>query len=328
MPQKNRTEASPQISVIIPIFNVEKFLPRCLDSVLAQTFKNFEVICVNDGSPDDCDKILEEYAAKDDRIKIVNQRNQGLSMARNNGFKIANGEYIYFLDSDDFIHPKLLECAYGLAIKHNADLVSFDYMKNTTNQTTYEDKQELSDISNIDFFLTEEPLLFWRKTGKYRLSFNVWTKFYKKDLIKGFSFIPKIHYEDYPFTCSILSEKPRCVITNLKLYYYTCNPDSISNQKINPQQIKDYHSGINYIYDVYNKPELTKELAFLKKNFIPNILKQQLTKCKKAEKSIQPQMYETFAAELRDLHNKHLICWQGHNIFRYLTYKRLIIKGK
>lgn len=319
---------NPKISVIIPIYNVEKFLPRCLDSVLAQSFKDFEVICVNDGTPDNCGSILKQYAKKDPRIKIINQENQGLSMARNNGFKAANGEFIYFLDSDDFIHPRLLEYAYGLAVKHNADLVSFDYVKNKTNKTTYDDKTELSNLSDIDYLLTEEPLNFWRKTGKYRLSFNVWTKFYKKDLIKDFAFVAKIHYEDYPLTCSILSKKPRCIITNLKLYYYTCNPDSISNQKINPKQIKDYHSGINYIYNVYNKPELAKELAFLKKTFIPNILKQQLAKCQKAEKSIQPEMYETFAAELRDLQDKNLISWRGHNIFRYLIYKKLIFKGK
>ena len=79
------------ISVVVPIYNVEKFLPRCLDSVLAQTFKDFELICVNDGSPDNCAAILDEYAQKDKRIRIVTQQNQGLSMARNNGFKVAIG---------------------------------------------------------------------------------------------------------------------------------------------------------------------------------------------------------------------------------------------
>ena len=98
-----------KISIIIPIYKVEKYLQSCLDSVLAQTFKDWEAICVNDGSPDNSGKILTEYAKKDPRIKIITQNNQGPSVARNNGLKQANGKYIFFLDSDDFIHPQLLE---------------------------------------------------------------------------------------------------------------------------------------------------------------------------------------------------------------------------
>ena len=326
----NHTDKSPKISVIIPIFNVEKFLPRCLDSVLEQTFKNFEVICVNDGSPDNCDKILEQYAQKDNRIKIVTQKNQGLSMARNNGFKVAKGEYIYFLDSDDFIHPQLLEYTYNLATKNNADLVSFEYIKNrnfdsgmeTNIEKSY--KSPLIALDKAETLVVTEPLKFWTKKGKFRISFNAWTKLYKKSLIQDFAFIAGIHYEDYPFVCSILSRKPKCVLTTLKMYYYTCNPDSISNKKINPKQIKDYHAGINYIYDTYNKPELADELNFLKNDFIPNILKQQLAKCRNADKEIRPLMYEAFAEELYDLNSKKLIGWRGHNLLRYITYLRLI----
>ncbi|MBQ8481040.1 MAG: glycosyltransferase [Alphaproteobacteria bacterium] len=327
----NYTGKSPKISVIIPIFNVEKFLSKCLDSVLSQTFKDFEAICINDGSPDNCDKILEQYAFKDSRIKVISQKNQGLSIARNNGVNAASGEYIYFLDSDDFIHPQLLEYAYNLIIAHNADLISFEYVKNRPSDDNKENedivksyKSPLAAPDKVETLVVDEPLKYWTKKGKFRLSFNVWTKLYKKELIKDFSFIPNIHYEDYPFVCSVLSKKPKCVLTKLKMYYYTCNPESISNKKINPKQIKDYHAGVNYIYNTYNKPELTAELNLLKSDFIPNILKQQLAKCKNADKEIRPQMYETFAEELYDLNKKNLISWHGHNILRYLTYKRLI----
>ena len=119
----------PEISIIIPVYKVEAYLRRCLDSVLAQTFQDFEVICVNDGSPDGCDKILAEYSAKYKNIQIINQENQGLSVARNNGLKQANGNYIYFLDSDDAIHPQLLETAHTYAERFSADLVALN-MKN------------------------------------------------------------------------------------------------------------------------------------------------------------------------------------------------------
>ncbi|MBO5696399.1 MAG: glycosyltransferase family 2 protein, partial [Alphaproteobacteria bacterium] len=102
----------PKISVIIPIYNVEKYLRRCLDSVLNQTFTDWQAICVNDGSPDNCADILDEYAKKDSRFIVVNKKNGGLSDARNVGMEHATGDYILYLDSDDFIHPQTMEIAY------------------------------------------------------------------------------------------------------------------------------------------------------------------------------------------------------------------------
>ena len=118
----------PAISVIIPIYNVEKYLRRCLDSVLNQTFSDWQAICVNDGSPDNSAAILSEYAAKDSRFKIVNKENGGLSDARNAGMQHATGDYILYLDSDDFIHPQTMEIAYYLAQRDGADIVSFTYV--------------------------------------------------------------------------------------------------------------------------------------------------------------------------------------------------------
>ena len=98
----------PKISVIVPIYNVEKYLAKCLDTILAQTFSDIEIICVNDGSTDNSRKILSEYAKKDSRIKIVDKKNGGLSSARNAGMKVAQGEFISFIDSDDWIDETLL----------------------------------------------------------------------------------------------------------------------------------------------------------------------------------------------------------------------------
>ena len=120
------SKEQPKVSIIVPVYKVEKYLRRCLDSILSQTFDDFEVICVNDGSPDNSIDILNEYASRDNRFCVVEQENQGLSMARNNGKKLARGEYIYFLDSDDYIHPQLLEVSYYLAQKYDADLVNFE----------------------------------------------------------------------------------------------------------------------------------------------------------------------------------------------------------
>ncbi|MBR3628081.1 MAG: glycosyltransferase family 2 protein [Elusimicrobia bacterium] len=113
----------PKISVIVPTYNVEKYLSQCLDSILNQTFKDFECICINDGSTDNSLSILQKYASKDNRIKIINQENKGLSGARNAALKIVTGKYITFVDSDDFVSSDYLEKLINLAEKENSDIV-------------------------------------------------------------------------------------------------------------------------------------------------------------------------------------------------------------
>lgn len=115
------------VSVIIPVYNVEKYLRKCLDSVTAQTYTALEIICVNDGSPDNSSEILEEFAKKDSRVKIINQANKGLSGARNTGIEAATGDYIVFLDSDDWIDTEAVESAVGKT--ENADTVMWGYVR-------------------------------------------------------------------------------------------------------------------------------------------------------------------------------------------------------
>ena len=112
----------PEISVIVPVYNVEKYLPRCLDSILAQTFRDFELILVDDGSTDASGAICEEYAARDSRIRVLHQENQGQAAARNRALDIAQGEYIGFVDSDDYIHPQMFEILMRNAWAHDADI--------------------------------------------------------------------------------------------------------------------------------------------------------------------------------------------------------------
>ena len=119
----------PKISVIIPIYNVEKHLRRCLDSVKNQTFEDWQAICVDDGTPDNSGKIAESYAAQDKRFIVVHKENGGVADARNAGMKHVTGEYVMYLDSDDFIHPQTMEIAYGLAKKNDIDLVSLGIKK-------------------------------------------------------------------------------------------------------------------------------------------------------------------------------------------------------
>lgn len=121
-------EMIPKVSIIVPVYKVEKYLCKCIDSILAQTLKQFELILIDDGSPDNSPKICDEYEKKDTRIKVIHQKNAGVSAARNAGLDIAKGEYIGFVDSDDWIEPNTYEIAYNTALEKNADIVQWDFV--------------------------------------------------------------------------------------------------------------------------------------------------------------------------------------------------------
>ena len=308
---------NPLISIIIPVYKVEKYLRICLDSVISQTFQNWQAICINDGSPDLSPKILNRYAQFDKRIKVIHQKNQGLSMARNNGLKYATGKYILFLDSDDFIHPQLLEICYTLAEKENADLVSFHYSNFKYDDIISCPKYTLKDLK---YTITNAPLFYQKKSYKNKILTTVWSKLYRKDFIQDLKFIPGITMEDYPYTYAVLAKNPQTIMLNLPLYYYAFNPNSISASNLSIKKIQDYHDGLNAIIDIYEKVGI-KEKNFVKYELFPNILKQQLNKIKHSKKEIQDELYKEFSKELNDLYKKGWLKFWGHKIIRYLKYR-------
>ena len=311
----------PKVSVIIPVYNVERFLPRCLDSVLKQTFEDFEVICVNDGSTDKCYDILESFRKSDKRIHLVNQNNQGLSMARNNGLRIATGEYVYFLDSDDAIHPQCLELVICVAEEYNADLVSFQFenciIEKYDDKAFFEKKINGKELNTV---IAPSPLNYVLINKKNKIHYNVWTKFYKRRFLEGVNFIRGIQFEDYPHTFEVLSKHPKTVILEESLYLYTINPNSISNQSGNLKQIRDYHIGVSHVYNVYKKVGSKTEIEYLKKVFMPDILKQQLIKCKTANKDMRKMMYAELKEEFEELSSNGMINWLDRRVLKCFLY--------
>lgn len=208
------------ISVIVPIYKVEKYLEKCLDGILSQTFNNFEVILVDDGSPDRCGQICDEYASKDKRIKVIHQKNQGVGAARNNGLKKATGKYIYFCDPDDYMEPTLLEDNYLLAEKYQANLVLFGYyheihiskdqkivIPNTNDSVFLESKTDFRDA--------------FEKLFNSGVMYTLWNKMYKSEYLKqyGLQFEHKKVGEDTAFNYKIYENLDR-VYVNEKLYYH------------------------------------------------------------------------------------------------------------
>lgn len=315
-----KKKSTPKISIIIPIYNVEKYLSACLDSILNQTFQNWEAICVNDGSLDQCGKILDKYAQNDNRFKLITQKNQGLSVARNNGIKQATGKYILFLDSDDFIHPQLLEICHNLAEKESAQMVSFNFQNFQVGDLISAPRY---DLDQLKYVLTNTPLFYQQKRHKHKILVNAWSKLYKKDLIQDLAFIPGITMEDYPHTYAVLAKHPKTVILNIPLYYYTFNPNSISSTDLTVKKIQDYHIGLNSVIDIYQKSD-KKDRKFVLHELFPNILKQQFNKIQRSAKDKQAELYQAFSKELADLKKKGWLKPWGHKISRYLKYRKLM----
>ena len=209
-----------KISVIMPIYNSEKYLKEAIDSVLNQSFKDFELICINDGSTDNSPEILENYRKKDKRIKIINQKNQGLSAARNKGLKNSNGEYIYFIDSDDYISKNTLKELYQNARINDSDIVLYkkarfngDKIRYNAPGFNFEKTNPNIDFNNYTFNYKKIKPYILNKT------FAVWNKMYKKEFLDSYNdfyFDTGLIFEDVPFQAkSILRAKKYHIYQNI-----------------------------------------------------------------------------------------------------------------
>lgn len=223
----------PLVSIIVPVYNVEKYLEACIDSVLAQTFTDYELILVDDGSPDNCGAICDAYAAKDDRIVVIHQPNGGLSAARNAGLDVATGNYIYFLDSDDSIKSELLETAVPYW-EDGVDLIVFNHERVHSDGFIEPCFHELgtyvlSDENRISFFV--------RTLLTYRIGWEAWNRMFRKDLIETyhlrFADNRRIFAEDMYFSLCYCAHVQKIISISQSLYCYTVRKDSIMRQNVN-----------------------------------------------------------------------------------------------
>lgn len=204
------------ISVIVPVYNVEKYLSQCIESVQNQTFKDWELILVDDGSPDNCGKICDEYANKDNRIRVIHKENGGLSSARNAGLDAATGEYITYLDSDDYIAVDMLEKMLDIAIKTNADMVKCGFNEfniNSVKRTVNFSKQEIleNDVNGCSLLH-----LYFQNV----LYIVAWNAIYKRDLAVKVRFPEGLINEDNYSAGLYLYYAKKIVCMNEALYYY------------------------------------------------------------------------------------------------------------
>lgn len=227
------------ISIIIPIYNAERFMAQTLDSVLEQTYPHWEAILINDGSTDNSLAILQKYAAKDKRFKIINKQNEKLSAARNDGLKAASGQYITFLDADDMWYPQFLEFMLQAIQKQNADVVWCRY-----NECNENDGLEVRHFHDYipETKVCTDMLGQFAKHMKPKLSILVWDKLYKAEILKGLEFSReyKAMAEDFQYCIKVFARHPKAVYIDAPLTAYRQNSNSASHQKMS-YAVSDSH---------------------------------------------------------------------------------------
>ena len=216
-----------EVSIIVPVYQVEKYIRQCVDSILAQTFTDFELILVDDGSTDKSGEICDEYAKVDGRVKVIHQTNGGLSSARNSGMDHAKGKYFMFIDSDDFIAPNMVECLYKSINEQCADIAVCNFMY------YFEKNQHKCFNTNLEFeVLHSEDVFFNRKNERnYGIWTVAWNKLYKKESLERIRFRIGKYHEDEFWANDIYQLNVRIVAIPECLYYYRQRDNSITSSK-------------------------------------------------------------------------------------------------
>ena len=251
------------ISIIIPVYKVEKYLEKCIQSVINQTYENLQIILVDDGSPDNCGKICDDYAKKDHRIEVIHKSNGGLSDARNKGLEIAKGEYIGFVDSDDYIEADMYEVLYNLLKQYNADVSICNFY--TVSQGKISIKNADNGINEYNRIEILKEILLDKNIQSY-----AWNKLYKKELFDEIKYPIGKKYEDIGTTFYLLEKCNKVVVTGKSEYYYINRQDSIVNN-VTESTITDYIELIIQRYDYIE--ENIKELSSYNKDYLKRILK-------------------------------------------------------
>lgn len=230
------------ISVIVPVYGVERYLRQCVDSILSQTYKDLEILLINDGSPDSCGDICDEYGGNDCRIKVYHTENRGLSAARNLGLQKATGEYIGFVDSDDWIETDMYEVLLRLLEKTGADVSVCDFVQEPA---SYEKNFYPVDTVYND---TDTMIALFNK----EINYNVWNKLYRRELWQDILFPEGKNYEDIAAMHRIMHESGKVAVIPSVKYHYCVRDKSITKTN-SARNLLDYADAYLESYGFLNK---------------------------------------------------------------------------
>lgn len=265
---------NPAISIIIPVYKVEAFLQRCINSVLSQDFKNWEMILVDDGSPDNCPQICDRNAKMDYRIKVIHKRNEGLPAARKSGFMLSKGRYIIHLDSDDYLLPNALTILYQKAVKGNYDIVKGCNYRFTNENSNEIEKPKLCNTEIIS------PENYLKALIRHEIKPYIWGGIYKRELFEDctYCFMSEISIcEDWITNQAIWGKVNKYIAISDVVYVYFINPKSmmqstvLSHQYINKIGFLMKQIALNAPRDISKIIELDRTASHIRSFFIPEL---------------------------------------------------------
>lgn len=236
----------PRISIIVPVFRAEKYLHSCVDSILGQTFSDFEVFLVDDGSPDNCGAICEEYAQKDRRVRVIHQENRGQAAARNRALKEAAGEWVCFVDSDDLIHPQMVQRLYEAATAHDAGISMCAMLEAPSlPEHFYNAPGDVLEVLEMG----EDTLVALYDREEYP-AWVACAKLIRREYVEKYLFREGRIYEDNEAVCHWIVETPVLVRLPDALYFYRTNPESTTQRKFTEKKL-DYLWALEQIIRFY-----------------------------------------------------------------------------
>ena len=246
-----------EVSIIVPVYQVEKYIRQCIESILAQTFTDFELILVDDGSKDNSGQICEEYAARDKRVKVIHKINGGLSDARNKGMDNADGNYFMFVDSDDYIAPTMTECLYKSILKENADIAACNF------RYFFEgDEKKVFSTENRAEALCGREILYNRKNERnYGFWTVAWNKLYKTETFKNLRFRTGKYHEDEFWANDIYQMDIRVVTVSECLYFYRQRDNGIMGN-MSLQRCFDITEAFDERINIYLRDEKYSSQAY------------------------------------------------------------------
>ncbi len=248
------------VSVVVPVYKVEDYLEKCIRSIQNQTYSNLEIILVDDGSPDRCGEICEEFAVKDERIKVFHKENGGLSDARNYGVQYATGKYLLFVDSDDYISETLIEKTVNAAETHSCDFVLFDY---------YYVKNGIEEVRTCEEIPKNKVISLKKEKSLFTMPPSAWSKLFNREFYmnSGIEFPKGLYFEDLGTTPKFLLQAENIFYLKEPLYYYMIRSTSIMGNQNYERKYNDMILILNQVLDYYKTKGLfeqyREELEFL-----------------------------------------------------------------
>ena len=309
-----------RVSIILAIYRAEAFLEACLADIAAQSFRDFEAICVDDGSPDRSGDIVRAFAARDPRFRLlVNPERRGGGASRNRAMREASGAFVYFMDPDDRLHPRMLECALSFAEREKADVVSFSFRRNAPFAP---DAPLSAEIDALPYRVETRPFFRLGRGGAFRLNYNYWTKLYRRSALDGAAFIeggpenPHI-LSDFHHTALALFRMRRCVMLREPLYSYTVRPGSETKSPIGRRQIENYRLAVN---DLADRLEADRDAAVrrqLRSYVVSSVVRHQwrrLERLRADDPAAFDDVQKAYREELAELRRRGLLGGPGFRL--------------